>query len=211
MLRSHSYCIKLLIKIDLGSLYTASHSNLFHVVNVPILTKSSKASLRMWIQCKVNFITWHEHYWCFVEHNFFCSSSGLNGTDDRTSKSVKKHADPSDKQSKLNDYCYSCLPLNVSYLHLHVGYMSVFCGCCKQQSHNNKKNLVYLKEACKIKQLIKMLSNMHENCVWCRPAESNLLSSNWTEKRHQQDHRKIAQNCESNLPPQRQLLLFIVR
>lgn len=51
------------------------------------------------------------------------------------------------------------------------------------QSHDNQKKLSYLKEACKIKQLIKMLNNMHENCVWGRPAETNLLSSNWTKKK----------------------------
>lgn len=43
-----------------------------------------------------------------------------------------------------------------------------------------------------IKQLIKMLmNNMHENSVWGRPAETNPLSSNRTEKRDQQVHKTV--------------------
>lgn len=55
--------------------------------------------------------------------------SGLNVTDEHPSKNAKKRPDHSDKQSELNDYCYSCLPLKVSCLHLHLVYMSVISGC----------------------------------------------------------------------------------
>lgn len=120
---------------------------------------------------------------------FVFSSSGLNRTDDRTSKSVEKHADHSDKQSELKDYCYFESILSTSASCLYQCYQWVQLAAISQRS----KKLT-CKEVCKIKQLIKMLNNMHENCVWGRPAESNLLSSNSTEKRHQQDHCKIAQN-----------------
>lgn len=127
---------------------------------------------------------------------FVFSSSGLNRTDDRTSKSVKKHADHSDKQSELKDYCYFESILSTSASCLYQCYQWVQLAAISQRS----KKLT-CKEVCKIKQLIKMLNNMHENSVWgslLRPVSS----SNRTEKRHQQDHCKIAQNCESNLPPQ---------
>lgn len=58
---------------------------------------------------------------------------------------------------------------------------------------SNKKKLTYLKVGHRgIKQLIKMLmNNVHENSVWGRPAETNPLSSNRTEKRDQQDYTKL--------------------